>query len=148
MCGCVCVCAGGASGGGLSVITISDWVRAKVCDISQPSTRGAAVEAHLRVTLSRRSSLCLSFTETPASVLLMQGVSARLLQCDCAPRLSSPPLSSPHPSFRSFYPFAPPTPLLLTYASRLSSLFSSSFAAASDCTGLFGMQEAPEAWRV
>lgn len=62
VCGCVCVCgsvAGGASGGALSVITISDWVRAKVCDISQPSTRGAAVEAHLRVTLSRRSSLPL-----------------------------------------------------------------------------------------
>lgn len=36
---CVCVCGSAAAGGGaLSVITISDWVRAKVCDISKPST--------------------------------------------------------------------------------------------------------------
>lgn len=36
----VCVCGGSVShGGALSVITISDWVRAKVCDISQLSTQ-------------------------------------------------------------------------------------------------------------
>lgn len=55
------------------------------------------------------------------------------------------PASDPPPFFalKSFFflvPPTPPRPLLLP--SRLSSL------AAFDCTGLFGMQEAPEAWRV
>lgn len=60
----VCVCGGSVShGGALSVITISDWVRAKVCDISQLSTHSVAVETHLGVTLS--SSPLLSFF-TPA----------------------------------------------------------------------------------
>lgn len=49
----VCVWGGSVShGGALSVITISDWVRAKVCDISQLSTHSVAVETHLGVTLS------------------------------------------------------------------------------------------------
>lgn len=38
--------------GALSVITISDWVRAKVSDISQPSTHSIAVKTHPTTTLS------------------------------------------------------------------------------------------------
>lgn len=35
----LCVCGSVGKEGSLSVITITDWVRAKVCDISQPSTK-------------------------------------------------------------------------------------------------------------
>lgn len=65
-CGWVCV---GVleMGGALSVITISDWFRAKVCDISQPSTHSVAVETHLRVTLSSSPPPSLTLTLTLSS---------------------------------------------------------------------------------
>lgn len=53
----MCLCGGVGGGGASSVITIIDWVRAEVCDISQPSTHSVAVEAHLRVTLFSSPSL-------------------------------------------------------------------------------------------
>lgn len=56
--------------GALSVITITDWVRPKVCDISQPSTYSVAVEAHLRVTL---------FSSPPSPPSLIP----RAFQCSC-----------------------------------------------------------------
>lgn len=79
------------------MISISDWVRAKVCDISQPSTHCVAVETHLRVTLSSSPPVYPLYTlsllspssshlaDSPGvSVQLcfhMQGVSGRMLQC-------------------------------------------------------------------
>lgn len=72
---CVCVC--GSAGGGLalSVITISDWVRAKVCDISQPLTHSVAVGAHLRVILFGSPLLHRFPGRFGAAVFHMQGVS-------------------------------------------------------------------------
>lgn len=63
--------------GGLSVITIADWVRAKVCDISQPLTHSVAVEAHLSVTLF--CSPPLSLSSPPTSPSPIPGAS----QCSC-----------------------------------------------------------------
>lgn len=97
----VCVWGGSVShGGALSVITISDWVRAKVCDISQLSTHSVAVETHLGVTLSSPSSLRLSSPSLPplirrfpwrfgAVVFHMQG--ANRLDGYCSSVTSTPP---------------------------------------------------------
>ena len=145
---CVCVCGAVLV---MSVITISDWVRAKVCDIWRPSTHSVAVETHLRVTLS--SSLLPPLLRRfpgrlSAVVFHMQGVSGWLLQCDHQHPPLLRPLLSP---LRSSSTLSPSSLFFLDSSSRSPPLLSPpplSSVAASDCTGLFGMQEAPEAWRV
>lgn len=172
---CVCVWGGSVShGGALSVITISDWVRAKVCDISQLSTHSVALETHLGVTLSSSpSSLRLSSPSLPpllrrfpgrfgAVVFHMQG--AIRLDGYCSSVTSTPPPHTHTTTSSSLSPFQlsssdpllPFHPQVLSFWSPPHVPFSSpplpppfrSSVAASDCTGLFGMQEAPEAWRV
>lgn len=136
----VCVWGGSVShGGALSVITISDWVRAKVCDISQLSTHSVAVETHLGVTLSSPSSLRLSSPSLPplirrfpwrfgAVVFHMQG--ANRLDGYCSSVTSTPPphththnhLLLPEPLsalfLRSSSTLSPSSPFFLVSSSR------------------------------
>lgn len=74
------MCGSVDDGGALSVISITDWVRAKVCDISQPSTHSVAVETHLRVTLSSSPPLSVALTllSFHLSFADSQGVSVQL----------------------------------------------------------------------
>lgn len=110
------------------MISISDWVRAKVCDISQPSTHCVAVETHLRVTLSSSPPVYPLYTlsllspssshlaDSPGvSVQLcfhMQGVSGRMLQC------------VHHPSSVSSFSLLTSLPQILHPFSPFSNLFS------------------------
>lgn len=148
------------------MITITDWVRAKVCDISRPSTHSVAVETHLRVTLSSSPPLSCALallSSRLSSPLIPRAFSVQLcftcrvcLDGCCSVTSTPPPPSSNSLPQILCYPFALESFFFLDSSSRsrllpslplVSSPLLSS-AAASDCTGLFGMQEAPEAWRV